>query len=106
LKCGGKDLREKATKISLGVVSRFTKRSEKKVVFLSVGQTKKVSVRPFFPQISAFSQRETKNAFYDCLKKQREGEQKDVVQRGVGVVCRRVVVVVVRSNDVLVLVLL
>jgi len=72
-----------------------------------VGQTKKVSVRPFFPQISAFSQRETKNAFYDCLKKQREGEQKDVVQRGVGVVCRRVVVVVVvRSNDVLVLVLL
>ena len=69
-----------------------------------MGQTKKVSVCPFLPQISAFSHRETKNAFYDCLKKQREGEQKDVVQRGVGVVCRRVVVVV-RSNDVLVLVL-
>ena len=47
---------------------------------------------------------EKRNAFYHCLKKQREGEQKDVVQRGVGVVCR-VVVVVVRSNDVLVLVL-
>lgn len=71
-----------------------------------MGQTKKVSVCPFLLQISAFSHRETKNAFYDCLKKQREGEQKDVVQRGVGVVCRRVVVVVVRSNDVLVLVLL
>lgn len=107
LKCGGKDLRKKATKISLSFFfSPFTKRSEKKVVFLSVGQTKKVSVCPFLPQISAFSHRETKNAFYDCLKKQREGEQKDVVQRGVGVVCRRVVVVVVRSNDVLVLVLL
>ena len=76
--------------ISLVFYSRFTKRSEKKVVFLSVGQTKKVSVCPFLPQISGFSQRETKNAFYDCLKKQREGEQKDVVQRGVGVVCRRV----------------
>ena len=99
-----KKVEEKSNKNIL--VSRFTKRSEKKVVFLSVGQTKKVSVCPFLPQISAFSHRETKNAFYDCLKKQREGEQKDVVQRGVGVVCRRVVVVVVRSNDVLVLVLL
>jgi hypothetical protein len=70
-----------------------------------VGQTKKVSVCPFLPQISAFFPERNNNAFYHCLKKQREGEQKDVVQRGVGVVCRRVVVVVVRSNDVLVLVL-
>ena len=101
-----KRFEEKSNQNISWLYSRFTKRSEKKVVFLSVGQTKKVSVCPFLPQISAFSQRETKNAFYDCLKKQREGEQKDVVQRGVGVVCRRVVVVVVRSNDVLVLVLL
>ena len=67
-----------------------------------------MSVCPFLPQISAFSQREKQQRFLSLLKEaQREGEQKDVVQRGVGVVCRRVVVVVVvRSNDVLVLVLL
>ena len=62
--------------------------------------------RPFLPQIWLFPT-EKRTGFYSCLKKQREGEQKDVVQRGVGVVCRRVVVVVVvRSNDALVLVLL
>lgn len=93
--------RKKATKISLEY-SRFTKRSEKKVVFLSVVQTKCPSVH--FCLKSRLFPTEKRNAFYHCLKKQREGEQKDVVQRGVGVVCR-VVVVVVRSNDVLVLVL-
>ena len=93
--------RKKATKISLEY-SRFTKRSEKKVVFLSVVQTKCPSVH--FCLKSRLFPTEKRNAFYHCLKKQREGEQKDVVKRGVGVVCR-VVVVVVRSNDVLVLVL-
>jgi hypothetical protein len=45
LKCGGKDLRKKATKISLSFFfSPFTKRSEKKVVFLSLVQTKCPSV--------------------------------------------------------------
>jgi hypothetical protein len=70
-----------------------------------VGQTNKVSVclSVFASNLGFFPERN--EAFYDCLKKQREGEQKDVVQRRVGVVCRRVVVVVVRSNDVLVLVL-
>tara|TARA_B100000475_G_scaffold172541_1_gene135198 strand:- start:24 stop:245 length:222 start_codon:yes stop_codon:yes gene_type:complete len=63
LKCGAKRFEEKSNQsISLEEFS-FTKRSEKKVVFLSVGQTKKVSVCPFLPQISAFSQRETTTLF-------------------------------------------
>ena len=53
-----KKVEEKSNKNIL--VSRFTKRSEKKVVFLSV--VTEVSVCPFLAQISAFSHRET-NAF-------------------------------------------
>jgi len=105
LKCGGKE-RKKATKY-LSLYSRFTKgftkRSEKKVVFFSHWYKQSVRLSIFASNLGFFPQRN--EAFYHCLKKQREGEQKDVVQRGVGVVCR-VVVVVVRSNDVLVLVLL
>ena len=82
----------------------FTKRSEKKVVF-SLSGTKCLS-RVHFCLKSRLFPTEKRTGFYSCLKKQREGEEKDVVQRGVGVVCRRVVVVVVRSNDALVLVLL
>jgi hypothetical protein len=50
----------------------------------------------FFPQRN--------KRFYNCLKKQREGEgeeEQNDVQRGVGVVCWRVVVVV-RSKRVVV----
>ena len=106
LKCGAKRFEEKSNQsISLEEFS-FTKRSEKKGSF-SLSGTNKESVRlsVFASNLGFFPERNN-NAFYHCLKKQREGEQKDVVQRGVGVVCRRVVVVVVRSNDVLVLVLL